>query len=38
MCHTMYERQEAQLIAPSYYTTHLAFLCGYNVPHRETEF
>ena len=38
MRHSIYERWEAQSIAPSYYTTHRDIVCGYNVPHREPEF
>ena len=38
MCYTIYERWEAQLIAPSYYTINREIVCGYNVPHRDTEF
>jgi hypothetical protein len=38
MYYTIYERWEGQSIAPSDYTTHREILCGYNVPHRETEF
>jgi hypothetical protein len=37
MCYTIYERQEAQLIAPTYYKIYREFVCDY-VPHRETGF